>query len=121
LIARNGLTRRANHRHNVIIAKIINPHGEIRRGFFVLKNPESDGGRTSTPQAPTPPAGRRERAAVRTFGLHPPLAGTRERVDLRRGSSPPHAAPNGIRFAPQMIRACAAIMPHVSILPERSR
>jgi hypothetical protein len=45
------------------------------------------------------------------------LAGTRERAGLRRGSSPPHAAPNGIRFAPQMISACTAIMPHISFFP----
>jgi hypothetical protein len=38
----------------------------------------------------------------------------REHVGLRRGSSSPHAAPDGIRFAPQMICARAAIMPHVS-------
>ena len=31
---------------------------------------------------------------------------------------PPHAAPNGIRFAPQMISACSAIMPHISIFGE---
>ena len=41
------------------------------------------------------------------------LAGTGERAGLRRGSSPRHAAPNGIRFAPQMICACTAIMPHI--------
>jgi hypothetical protein len=41
------------------------------------------------------------------------LVGTRERAGLRRGSSAPHAAPNGIRFAPQMICACTAIMPHI--------
>jgi len=46
------------------------------------------------------------------------LVGMREHVGLRRGSSPPHAAPNGIRFAPQMICARAAIMPHVSIFGE---
>jgi hypothetical protein len=28
---------------------------------------------------------------------------------------PPHAAPDGIRFAPPMICACTAIMPHVSL------
>jgi hypothetical protein len=38
----------------------------------------------------------------------------REHAGLRRGSSPPHAAPDGIRFAPQMICACTAIMPHIS-------
>jgi hypothetical protein len=42
----------------------------------------------------------------------------REHVGLRRGPSPPHAAPDGIRFAPQMICACTAIMPHVSISGE---
>ena len=62
-----------------------------------------------------PPPGRRERAVVRTFT---PLAGMREHAGLRRGSSPPHAAPNGIRFAPQMISACTAIMPHISIFGE---
>ena len=31
---------------------------------------------------------------------------------------PPLAAPNGIRFAPQMICACTAIMPHVSFFGE---
>jgi hypothetical protein len=46
------------------------------------------------------------------------LAGMREHVGLRRGSSPPHAAPDGIRFAPQMICACTAIMPHVSFSGE---
>jgi hypothetical protein len=46
------------------------------------------------------------------------LAGMREHVGLRRGSSPPHAAPDGIRFAPQMICACTAIMPHVSFSEE---
>ena len=46
------------------------------------------------------------------------LAGMREHVGLRRGSSPPHAAPDGIRFAPQMICACTAIMPHISIFGE---
>lgn len=44
----------------------------------------------------------------------PELAGARERAGLRRVSSPPHAAPNGIRFAPQMVCACTATMPHVS-------
>jgi hypothetical protein len=33
---------------------------------------------------------------------------------------PPHAAPDGIRFAPQMICACTAIMPHVSFSGEMS-
>jgi hypothetical protein len=42
----------------------------------------------------------------------------REHVGLRRGSSAPHAAPDGIRFAPQMICARAAIMPHISIVGE---
>jgi len=37
----------------------------------------------------------------------------REHVGLRRESSPPNAAPDGIRFAPQMICACTAIMPHI--------
>jgi hypothetical protein len=46
------------------------------------------------------------------------LAGMREHAGLRRGSSPPHAAPDGIRFAPQMICACTAIMPHISIFGE---
>ena len=50
---------------------------------------------------------------------HMQLAGMREHVGLRRGSSPPHAAPDGIRFAPQMICACTAIMPRISILGER--
>lgn len=46
---------------------------------------------------------------------HKLLAGARERDGLRRGSSPPpHAAPNGIRFAPQMVCARTATMPHAS-------
>jgi hypothetical protein len=105
------LTCRANHRHNAIIAKIAKARTEKSVAGFLFGILESDGGRTSTPQLPTPPAGRRERAVVRAFTQ---LAGMREHAGLRRGSSPPHAAPDGIRFAPQMICACTAIMPHVS-------
>jgi hypothetical protein len=32
----------------------------------------------------------------------------------------PHAAPDGIRFAPQMICACTAIMPHVFVFGDMS-
>ena len=49
-----------------------------------------------------PPPGRRERAVVRTLT---PLAGMREHVGLRRGSSPPHAAPDGDKVrAPNDLR-----------------
>jgi hypothetical protein len=109
------LTCRANHRHNAIIAKIAKARTEKSVAGFLFGILESDGGRTSTPQLPTPPPGRRERAVVRTFT---PLAGMREHVGLRRGSSPPHAAPDGIRFAPQMICARTAIMPQVSFSGE---
>jgi len=109
------LTCRANHRHNAIIAKIAKARTEKSVAGFLFGILESDGGRPSTPQLPTPPPGRRERAAVRTFTQ---LAGMREHVGLRRGSSPPHAAPDGIRFAPQMICARTAIMPLVSISGE---
>ena len=109
------MTCRANHRHNAIIAKIAKARTEKSVAGFLFGILESDGGRTSTPQLPTPPPGRRERAVVRTFTE---LAGMREHAGLRRGSSPPHAVPDGIRFAPQMICARTAIMPHVSIFGE---
>ena len=71
----NGLTCRANHRHNAIIAKIAKARTEKSVAGFLFGILESDGGRTSTPQLPTPPPGRRERAVVRTFT---PLAGIRD-------------------------------------------
>jgi hypothetical protein len=109
------LTCRANHRHNAIIAKIAKARTEKSVAGFLFGN--SRIGRRPHIDAATPnaPAGRRERAAVRTLTQ---LAGMREHVGLRRGSPPPHAAPDGIRFAPQMIRSCTAIMPHFSISGE---
>jgi phage terminase large subunit len=67
------LTCRANHRHNAIIAKIAKARTEQSVAGFLFGILESDGGRTWTPQLPTPPPGRRERAVVRTFT---PLAGS---------------------------------------------
>jgi hypothetical protein len=52
----NGLTCRANHRHNAIIAKIAKARTEKSVAGFLFGILESDGGRTSTPQLPTPPA-----------------------------------------------------------------
>jgi hypothetical protein len=54
------LTRRANHRQIIIIAKIKQgPGGEIRRGLFLLEIFESGGGRVSRrliSQRPSPEA-----------------------------------------------------------------
>jgi tripartite-type tricarboxylate transporter receptor subunit TctC len=89
------LTRRANHRHKFIIAKIVKrPRGEIRRGLFHWTF-ESDGGRTSRRHIlPRTLPERRKRAAVRAFGKRKRFAGTRERAGPRRGTRPPpHAAP----------------------------
>ncbi|MEH2614662.1 hypothetical protein [Bradyrhizobium sp. AZCC 1693] len=108
----NDLTCRANHRHNAIIAKIAKARMEKSVAGFLFEIPQSDGGRTSTPQLPTPPAGRRERAVVRAL-LHTnwPACANMPACGVDRHA--PHAAPDGIRFAPQMICACTAIMPHV--------
>jgi len=69
----NGLTCRANHRHNAIIAKIAKARTEKSVAGFLFGILESDGGRTSTPQLPTPPA-RASRACRRpnphTIGRH---------------------------------------------------
>ncbi len=65
------LTRRANHRHINIIAKIVQvPGGEIRGGLFVAKN--SNRAAAACHDASSPNArrlGRRGRAAVRTFEI----------------------------------------------------
>src|SRR5438270_10276547 len=50
MMVRQSLTRRANHRHNRIIAEIEKPAPEIGRGLFCVRIsltgiPESDGGR----------------------------------------------------------------------------
>ena len=102
---------RANHRHNAIIAKIAKPARRNPSRAFCLEFSNRTAAAHRRRNSQRPPPGRRERAVVRTFTQ---LAGMREHVGLRRGSSPPHAAPDGTRFAPQMICACTAIMPHVS-------
>ena len=95
------------------------PHGEIRRGLF-FEIPELDGGRPARrriSQRPSP--GRRGRAVVRAFNRTHYWPARANVSGLRRGSSPPHAAPEnewieGSR--PQMICACTAIMPHVFVV-----
>jgi hypothetical protein len=64
----NDLTCRANHRHNAIIAKIAKARTEKSVAGFLFGILESDGGRTSTPQLPTPPA--RASRACRRPNLH---------------------------------------------------
>jgi hypothetical protein len=108
------LTRRANHWQNDIIAKVVKPARRKSVAGFFFEIPESDGGRPARrhiSQRLSP--GRRGLAVVRTFTQTSQLAGTRERAGLRRGSSPPHAVPDGIRFAPQMVCARTATMPHI--------
>ena len=80
------LTRRANHRHIIIIAKIVqSPGGEIRRGLFVWKIPIGRRPHVTTPHLPTP-------VAWGVAGVSPSelsrssLAGTRERAGARRGA-----------------------------------
>jgi hypothetical protein len=130
------LTRRANHRHISIVARIEPAPGNWLWAFS-FEIPESDGGRTSRRCISHRRLRRRQRAAVRTstfehraFGnadIHVALArhleagrslftlaGARERAGPRRGevhgrTRPP---PMEIGFAPEMI-ASIAIMPHI--------
>jgi hypothetical protein len=68
---------------------------------FLFEVPESDGGRTSTPQLQR--LARASRACRRPSPSSFKLAGARERAGMRRAWSAPQAAPNGIRFAPQTV------------------
>jgi hypothetical protein len=75
---------------------------------------ESDGGRTSTPQLPTPPPGRHERAAVRTFSSPHNWPGMREHAGPRRESSRAARGPRRDKVrAPNDLRLHTAIMPHI--------
>ena len=108
------MTRRANHWQNNIIANIVKPARRKSVAGFFFEIPESDGGRPARRhifQRPSP--GRRGRAVVRA--LNPYIIGRRART--RRPAARIVTAargPDGIRFAPQMICACTAIMPHIS-------
>jgi len=129
------LTRRANHRHTLIVARIEPAPGNWLRAFlFGIQ--ESDGGRTSRRCISHRRPRRRQRrrpnlylehrafgnadihvALARSFGTGRclfTLAGVRERAGPRRGevhgrTRPP---PMEIGFAPEMI-APIAIMPHI--------
>jgi hypothetical protein len=91
--AQKNLTRRANHRHIFILARILEPAvRENGRGLF-----QSDGGRIR--DAPSPHVSDLPQDA---FASAPPsepflaFAGVREHAGMRRGTNPrPHAASPG--------------------------
>jgi len=63
----NGLTRRANHGHNDIIAKVMKARAEKSAAGFLLEFSNRTAAARHDAASPSPSHERRQRAAVRTL------------------------------------------------------
>jgi len=83
------LTRRANHRHNDIIAKIVKPAPETAAGFLFPKSPNRTAARTSgrhtSPHASSLARRRPNHYHPRVISMRASYARARERAGTRRG------------------------------------